>query len=305
MSERYPGSDVGAAGPEPDARATVAAFRREMRFARALTGKTTVTWTVLALIVGVFVLLTILAGSLSQRVGMTGVSYGELAVMWANGPRSLEPTQLWRLVMYTFVHGDILHLSLNGYGLYVLGSLLERLYGPRRFFFVYALSGLTGGLASTLVSDAPSVGASGALFGLLGAAIVVGFRYRSVLPPRVSSMMTRGLIGLVLFNVLLGFGINAFATGVRLDNAAHLGGLAGGALLALFLGTTLGARPSPRALVVERLVLTTALAGVVYSAVCGVYYAAGCTQSRDALASCIADVAPVGVLAPDDSGAKE
>jgi rhomboid protease GluP len=142
--------------------------------------------------------------------------------------------ELWRLVASMFLHGGVLHLALNGYALYLLGRNIEAFYGRWAFLFLVLASGVIGSIASAMRSDLPSVGASGGIFGLLGASIVFAFRFRGVLPPRVTKVMGTALLPWVALNIGLGVLIPF------IDMNAHIGGLLGGAALAFVV--------SPRAL---------------------------------------------------------
>ncbi len=137
--------------------------------------------------------------------------------------------QYWRLVTPTFLHAGYAHMAINGLALMVLGQTLERLYGSVRFALAYVLCGIVAAFASMLVGHGVMVGASGAIFGIVGVLVVYGFRYRRDIPPRYQAMFGAGLLPLVGLNVLLGFLIP------QIDNAAHIGGLLAGAGMALVL----------------------------------------------------------------------
>jgi rhomboid protease GluP len=133
--------------------------------------------------------------------------------------------QYWRLLSATFLHGGLDHLVGNLIALYILGLLCERAFGRHQFFVLYVLSGLAGSLLSVLGNPGPSVGASGAIFGLQGAAIVLVRRHRERL------LLRDRRIGVVLAV----WAVYAVVTGLLtpyVDNAAHIGGALGGALLA-------------------------------------------------------------------------
>ncbi|NBU32121.1 MAG: rhomboid family intramembrane serine protease [Actinobacteria bacterium] len=135
--------------------------------------------------------------------------------MWPDG---VAQGQWSRLLAATFLHSGILHIAFNMYALYVLGPNLENLLGSRKFFALYFLSALGGSTAGLWFSDpaSTSIGASGAIFGLLTATIIIGRHLRA----DVSQ-----LVVLLLINVALGF-----SGGI--DWRAHLGGAATGALIA-------------------------------------------------------------------------
>jgi membrane associated rhomboid family serine protease len=133
----------------------------------------------------------------------------------------------WLLITAGFLHGSIIHLLFNVYILWVLGSQLESIVGKAKFIIIYFVSLLGGSLASYLFSPfgTYSIGASGAIFGLMGAMLVVG-RKRNL---DISQITT-----LVVINVVIGFVISG------IDWRAHLGGLAaGGVITWVLLNATL------------------------------------------------------------------
>lgn len=155
-----------------------------------------------------------------------------LRLLWLD-KRGLADGEWWRLLTPVLVHGGLLHLAFNMYFLYLVGPLVEQLYGSSRFLLLYLLTAATASLASYLIGGpGPSVGASGALFGLCGVLLVGRMLHRPVLQGQQRAMMSQ-IGGLVVINLVLGFGLNAFGGGI--DNAAHLGGLLGGLWLGLLI----------------------------------------------------------------------
>ena len=143
-----------------------------------------------------------------------------------HGP-SIRHGQYYRLITGAFLHSGIFHLLFNCYALYVLGSQIESFLGKTKFFIIYFASAIFGSLLSiTFNGNVASIGASGAVFGLMGALLYFGYHYRVYLGNVIKSQ----IIPLIIFNLILGFTI----TGI--DNAAHIGGLVGGALTTLALG---------------------------------------------------------------------
>jgi membrane associated rhomboid family serine protease len=131
--------------------------------------------------------------------------------------------EYWRLVTAGFLHSGLLHLLFNMYVLYILGTMLEPAIGRLRFLLIYFVSLLAGSFGALLLTpDALTVGASGAVFGLMGAAIVV-MRHRGIDP------MSSGLPLWLGINLVLTFTIPNISVG------GHIGGLIGGALTALVL----------------------------------------------------------------------
>ena len=210
-------------------------YQRERRFAAALKRGAPVTKGLLLTIGVVFLLGLLFAGFLWVGFGVD-FSQAISLVFGAKHNDLVREGQVWRLVTSIFMHVSLLHILLNGYALWILGPLNERLFGSRRFFVLFMLSGLTGSVASFLFTDQPSAGASGAIFGLLGAALVFGVKFRRDIPRRVARALTTGLLPWVGLNLVLGFSFEG------IDNAAHLGGMAGGALVALIMGSAINDR---------------------------------------------------------------
>jgi membrane associated rhomboid family serine protease len=145
------------------------------------------------------------------------------------GPRTLDG-EPWRLVTNVFVHFGIIHIGLNMLALWNAGGVIERLYGAPAFAALYLAAGLTGSLASLAVHpQTVSAGASGAVFGVYGALGAFLVRQRGVIPTPVLSNLQRVAVGFVAYNILFGFSSKS------IDNAAHIGGLIGGAAAGLLL----------------------------------------------------------------------
>ncbi len=132
--------------------------------------------------------------------------------------------QYWRLVTSGFLHENILHIAFNMYLLYLLGTMLEPAIGSVRFAVIYMTALLAGSFGALFATAAPSLGASGAIFGLMGAA-VVELRSRRI------SVMESGIAGLIVINLIFSF------TFANISVGAHVGGLIGGALAALAIRT--------------------------------------------------------------------
>jgi rhomboid protease GluP len=138
---------------------------------------------------------------------------------------SVAAGDYWRLVTATFLHGGVDHLVGNGIALLILGMVCEHAFGRRQYFALYVLAGVAGSVVSVLTSPGPSVGASGAIFGLQGAAIVLFRRHRDRL------LVRNRRIGFVM----LVWAVYSIAGGIvtpYIDNGAHIGGALAGALIA-------------------------------------------------------------------------
>lgn len=133
--------------------------------------------------------------------------------------------QVWRLLTAMFIHIGIIHLLFNLYALNALGPLVEGFFGHRRFLLIYLIGGLWGSVASYRFSDALSAGASGAIFGLVGAATVYFLRYRENFGERGRAIVQNMF---VVIGINLVFGLSM----AGIDNWGHMGGLIGGAVVA-------------------------------------------------------------------------
>ena len=139
----------------------------------------------------------------------------------------IEFGQVWRLITPVFLHGSILHLVMNMYGLYVLGRGLEMYYGHGRFLLLYFLSAFAGNVLSFVLTDASSLGASTAIFGLLAARAVFIYQNRKLYGPNRTRQAIINLILVLFINLAYGF---MYAT--IIDNMGHIGGFLGGIFFA-------------------------------------------------------------------------
>ncbi len=167
---------------------------------------------------GVFTLSGEGSGKLISKGGLLGSS--ELPQLAGQG---VAHGQLWRIVSSGFLHENLLHIGFNMWVLYYLGTMLEPALGAFRVGLLYFVSLLCGSLGALLVSPhALTVGASGAIFGLMGAA-AVEMRARQI------PLMQSGVGGLIVINLIISFTIPGISYG------GHIGGLIGGALAAVML----------------------------------------------------------------------
>jgi rhomboid protease GluP len=143
---------------------------------------------------------------------------------------AIDAGQWWRLLTPMVLHGSVLHLLFNSWALYALGPAVEASFGARRFLAIYLLAGLAGSMASYLFNpDALSVGASGAIFGLLGALAARVYAARNVIGREATKMQFGQIGSMIAINLVFGF------TARNIDNAAHIGGLVVGALVGFVL----------------------------------------------------------------------
>ena len=204
-----------------------------------------VTLVVLALLTTIFV----------AEVRMDALDSREsIIAMGALARERVVAGEYWRLLTAPWLHGGVEHLVGNGIALYILGMVCEAAFGRAQLVVLYVLSGLTGSIVSMLMSAGPSVGASGAIFGLQGAAIVLLRRERDRL------LVRDRRVGFVLL-IWAVYTIAGGLTEPFIDNGAHIGGALGGALVALRLHpVVLSPLPPERAAAVRRwLLLVVAL----------------------------------------------
>ena len=157
---------------------------------------------------------------------LMGLNNMNLLLLGANNIELLKHGQIYRLITYGFLHGSIVHLISNMYCLYVIGSQVENNLEKKRFLIVYFVSMITGGLLSALFNDGISIGASGAIFGLLGALLYFGFHFRLYL----SEALRTRIIPVIVLNLIIGFAVPG------IDVVCHIGGLIGGFLSAMMVG---------------------------------------------------------------------
>jgi len=163
--------------------------------------------------------------------------------------------QVWRLLTPALLHGGLMHLFVNCYSLNDLGPAAERLLGPRKFTALYIASAISGNVASFYFSPAPGVGASGAIFGLVGCLAVYFARHRHlygrmgelklecVHPAAIRHCCMRTLLThctsfrALMRVIVMNLGLGAMSR--TIDNWAHVGGLVGGAALTFTCGPNL------------------------------------------------------------------
>lgn len=225
------------------------ADRETIRFARAILNRP-YKFTIILLVANLFVFFLMWGSSGTDNQTLWLFPEQVLLAYGAKMNRLIdEQNQWWRFITPMFVHVGLIHLLVNMYGLWIIGPYVERLYGSARFVVIWVLTGIAGVLASYLsvvesgtavgpverflfkTHDLPSAGASGALFGLIGVLFVFGIKFRKELPEGFKRAFGTGLLPIIAINLFIGY----LGRGL-IDNAAHLGGMLFGAVLALFIG---------------------------------------------------------------------
>ncbi len=182
-----------------------------------------VTFTLIAINVGVFLVQLFLGAELmrlnSGWIYENGVLIDE-AFNSNNELVGVAQGEWWRLLTATFLHGSLIHLGMNMLVLWLIGPPVEEYFGHARYLLLYLVSGLAGSAGALILSGgAPTVGASGAIFGIMGAALVLEWRKIWVFGGQA--------LGLVVINLAITFAIPGISIG------GHIGGLIGGGICAL------------------------------------------------------------------------
>lgn len=148
-------------------------------------------------------------------------NYGLIGEMVKNG-------DFFRLITSEFLHASAVHLLVNMYSLYIIGTQIESFLGKKKYILIYLMSAVFASLLSITLGDLTSIsiGASGAIFGLLGSLLYFGYHYRVYLGNVIKSQ----IIPIIVLNLIIGFSIQG------IDNFAHIGGLVGGVLVTKALG---------------------------------------------------------------------
>jgi rhomboid protease GluP len=171
-----------------------------------------ITYILIAINLILFLMMTLAGGSTQRDV---------LILFGAKVNKLILQGEVWRLITAMFLHIGFLHLAFNLYALWALGPFTEELLGRLRYLLFYFFSGISGSIASFIFTDALSAGASGAIFGILGALVT----YTRRNPLLWKSGFGKNLVIIILINLGLGF----FQPGI--DIYAHIGGLICGLLL--------------------------------------------------------------------------
>lgn len=179
-----------------------------------------VTWIIIALNVAVYAVTAYLSGNIFDS------NINVLVFMGAKVNSLIASGEYYRLFTCMFLHAGIVHLGVNMYSLYIMGSFVEKVYGKVKYIVMYLISGLVSSVFSFMFSSSISVGASGAIFGLLGAALVFAIKMKH----KIGKEFLMNVISIIVVNLIIGFSI------ANVDNFGHLGGLVGGVVITYFIG---------------------------------------------------------------------
>src|SRR5512133_40464 len=170
------------------------------------------------ILIGINVLVFLINLAQGSSLGQVSGSLFEKGALYIHG--GLDQGEWYRLITAAFLHGNLIHIALNMIVLWFVGAPVEMAIGRGRFLALYLISGLAGSAGALIFSpNAVTVGASGAIFGILGAALVLEFQRNYVLGGQA--------LGLIVINLVLTFAVPNISRG------GHIGGLIGGALCML------------------------------------------------------------------------
>lgn len=175
----------------------------------------------------VLILLCILIFAAMYIFGNGSTDSYTLIKFGANIDTYTKAGDYYRLITCMFLHIGLFHLICNMYSLYIIGNNVENFFGKWKYLIIYFISGISGSILSLAFShNTILAGASGAIFGLLGALLYFGYYYRAYL----GSAGKNAIIQVILINLLIGFMVPG------ISNAVHIGGLVGGILSAMMVG---------------------------------------------------------------------
>ncbi len=215
----------------------------------------------------IYLLMSFAAGGDVSQALFSGADRFTLLAFGAQNNELLQSGQWFRLITPAFIHIGLIHLLLNSYVFWSVGPMVEKLYGSARFLGIYLLTAAGGCLASFINHSmkhdlvGASAGASGAIFGLFGVIAVFSFRYRSELPARFLQALKSGVLPAIAINLVIGFSIK------YVDNAAHIGGLLTGGLLALLI-PYISARTAKRDVQMDKGILALCVVTILISFAC-------------------------------------
>lgn len=185
----------------------------------SLEGKSKITFILIAINVVVFLITALVSGDFGD------IDTSVLVYFGAKQNELIGAGQYYRLITAMFLHGGIIHIAFNMYALYSLGNLIENIYGKWKYLLIYFLAGILSTTTSYIFSPYVSVGASGAIFGLFGAAVVFGLKERN----RIGKNFLTEIATVIGMNIIIGLSSR------NIDNFAHFGGLLGGIIISFLL----------------------------------------------------------------------
>lgn len=179
-----------------------------------------VTWSIISINVIMYLISSILSGN------PFNMDINVLNMLGAKNNELIAAGQYYRFITCIFLHANIIHIASNMYSLYCVGYLVEKVYGRSKYIFIYLLSGIISSYVSFLFSSAISIGASGAIFGVLGAVLVFSIKFKD----RIGKELFINIIAIIVLNIFIGMSMT------NIDNFAHIGGLVSGIIISAIIG---------------------------------------------------------------------
>ena len=173
------------------------------------------TYSLIAINVVAFIITAVLSGNFVDS------DINVLVYLGAKVNSLISQGQYYRLITCMFLHGGIVHVGVNMYSLYIIGPLVEKIYGKAKFLIIYFVAGIMASYFSFLFSNSISIGASGAIFGLLGASLIFAMKMKD----RIGKGFMMNIVTVIVINLVIGFSL------ANVDNFGHLGGLVGGSIV--------------------------------------------------------------------------
>lgn len=185
--------------------------------------------TVIILVInfGLYLVTTIYSMRAGNSDAFMGLDQRTLFNFGASFRQAIRLGQFWRLVTAGFLHGGLLHIGMNSWVLFDVGSQVEQIYGASRMLVMYFAATVCGFYLSSIWQAGLSVGASAGIMGLIGAMIALSMHHQSAVTLALRGQYIRWVIYMLILGIL---------PGLRIDNAAHVGGLAGGFGIAYLCG---------------------------------------------------------------------
>ncbi|MDS1005186.1 rhomboid family intramembrane serine protease [Clostridium sporogenes] len=183
--------------------------------------------TITKIIIGINIFMYLITAFLSKNILSSDIRV--LVFLGAKANSFINNGEYYRLITSMFLHGGLIHLALNMYALNSIGPLIENYFGKVKYLIIYFISGILSSYFSYLFSPSVSIGASGAIFGVLGATLIIAYKNRK----RGGKEFLNNIISVIVVNLILGFSIP------NVDNFGHIGGLIGGIIVTLILINTL------------------------------------------------------------------
>lgn len=175
------------------------------------------TFTLIGINIIIYLITAFLSGNIFDINSDTLEKYGAISKVL------IQHGEIWRLLTCAFLHANLVHITCNMYSLYIIGPQIQQIYGTKKYLIIYIISCITSSSLSYLISsyNGISVGASGGIFGLMGALLAFAIIERH----KIQKKYLSSLIQIIVINLFIGLSIK------NIDNFGHIGGLIGGAVL--------------------------------------------------------------------------